>query len=85
MCIRDSSNPLQIGLVSDKYWFKMYEDGTDAHLYAINSDTPRVDVSESDLQEKEKMKNLTKAMHKTVQYMLHHNKRENLKGTERAL
>ncbi len=79
------SNPLQIGLVSDKYWFKMYEDGTDAHLYAINSDTPRVDVSESDLQEKEKMKNLTKAMHKTVQYMLHHNKRENLKGTERAL
>ncbi len=73
------SNPLQIGLVSDKYWFKMLEDGSDAHLYDINSDTPKTDISASDKNEKEKMRALTEGIHKTVQYMLHHNKREEIK------
>lgn len=73
------TNPMQIGLVSDKYWFKMSDDGTNANLYDISSDTPREDVSASDPSEREKMKALTEGIYRTVQYMVHHNKREEIK------
>jgi len=72
------SNPLQIGLVSDKFWLKMSETGENVHLYDIHSDNPRKDISSEHEEETEKMKTLTNAIHKTVQYMLHNNKRENL-------
>jgi len=73
------TNPLQIGLVSDKYWFKMYDGGGDAKLYSLYSKTPREDISASQPKQKQKMEDLTEAIHKTVQYMVHNNKRENLK------
>jgi len=73
------TNPLQIGLVNEQYWLKMSEEGGDAKLYRLDSQTPREDVSASYPQESHKMKTLTEAIYKTVQYMLHHNKREDLK------
>jgi phosphoglycerol transferase MdoB-like AlkP superfamily enzyme len=73
------TNPLQIGVVSDKFWYKMSENGENGHLHAINSKTPRDDVSSAYPEEAKEMRELTNAIHKTVQYMLHNNKRENLK------
>lgn len=73
------SKPLQIGLVDDKYWLKMSENGDNVHLYELMGDNPRDDVSAAHMQKTNEMKTLTNAIHKTVQYMLHTNKRENLK------
>lgn len=73
------SKPLQIGLVDDKYWLKMSENGDNVHLYELMGDNPRNDVSAAHVQKTQEMKTLTNAIHKTVQYMLHTNKRENLK------
>jgi len=73
-------NPLQIGVVGEKFWYKMSEDGTNGNLYALDTPTPKEDVSQEHKKEAQKMRTLSNAMHKTVQYMLHNNKRENLKN-----
>lgn len=73
------SNPLQIGLIDETHWLKMNENGGDVHLYNLNGDNPRDDVQIALPEKTEKMKNLANGIHKTVQYMLHNNKRENLK------
>jgi len=73
------TNPLQIGVVSDKFWYKMDENAQEGHLYALHSKTPRDDVSSQYPEEAKKMRELSNGIHKTVQYMLHNNKRENVK------
>ena len=79
------TSPMQIGLVSDKYWFRMSDDGSNANLDDISSDTPREDVSASDPKEREKMRALTEGIYKTLQYMVHHNKREEIKVLPKPL
>ncbi len=73
------SNPLQIGLIDKTHWLKMDEFDKNVHLYELRGDDPKQDVKDSLPEKTEAMKSLTHAIHKTVQYMLHHNKRENLK------
>ena len=65
--------------MDDKYWLKMSENGDKVHLYELMGDNPRDDVSAAHIQKTQEMKTLTNAIHKTVQYMLHTNTRENLK------
>jgi len=73
------TNPLEIGLVSKDFWYKMNENAPSGKLYSLQSETPKVDVNSEHEAEAKKMHDLTDALYKTIEYMVFHNKRENLK------
>ena len=68
--------PARIGLVGKDYYFRMHTDGSQANLYRINSNTPRVNLSGQFPEITEKMKQLTQGIYYTTQYMAYHNKRK---------
>ena len=63
-----------IGMISDKYYFKMQADGSHAGLYEIESDTPLKDHSAELPELANKLKDLTLSYYYTTQYMAYHNK-----------
>ncbi|PHR56400.1 MAG: phosphoglycerol transferase [Arcobacter sp.] len=73
------TTPLEIGLVSDKFWYKMKENAKEGSLYSLQSQTPRVDISSENEIEAKKMHDLTQAIYKTLEYMVYHNQREHLR------
>lgn len=68
--------PARIGLIDTNYYFRMHTDGSQAHLYRINSNTPLTDLSEQYPEIAEKMRQLTQGIYSTTQYMAYHNKRK---------
>ncbi len=72
-------NPPRIGMIDEKYYFKMTSDGKNAGLYDIYSDTPTKDLTAQHPEEAVKLRRLTEAYYKTVQYMMYHNKRSDMR------
>jgi len=73
------SNPARIGMVGEKFYFKMLSDGTQAGLYEVYSDTPLKDVAKEYPKLNEKLKKLTLSYYHSTQYMAYHNKESEVK------
>lgn len=63
-----------IGLLSDRYYFMMNFDGSEARLHRLDSDTPREDVSAQHPGITRTLAEYTAAMRDTIQYMRKNNK-----------
>lgn len=65
-----------IGLVTRDFMVKMNHDGSDASLHAMDSPTPRKDISSQHPEEFRKLRQLTRGAYETARYMLYDNVRE---------
>jgi hypothetical protein len=72
-----------IGLLSDKFYFRMRFDGTDAKLHELDSDTPRNDVSAQHPEISSTLAKYTAAMRDTILYMRENNKSEDIVKVDR--
>jgi phosphoglycerol transferase MdoB-like AlkP superfamily enzyme len=72
--IHHANNP-DIGMIFDKFYFKMKYGIDEGSLHVIASDTPKKDVSNEHPKLTKKLRELTKSYYITSQYMLYHNKR----------
>ena len=76
--INHSSNPL-IGLIGEKYYYRVKSDGSDSGLYDIYSDKPLIDYSAEHPKLVKRMKKLTFGIYEISKYIPHFNKREDNK------
>jgi len=68
------TNPPRIGMVDKEYYFMMLADGSHAGLHSIYGENPLQDVTAEHPELAKKLRELTEAYYKTVQYMPYHNK-----------
>ncbi len=73
-----------IGLLSDKFYFRMRFDGTDAKLHELDSDTPRDDVSAQHPGISSTLAEYTAAVRDTILYMRENNKPEDIVSKDKT-
>ncbi|MFC1665785.1 LTA synthase family protein, partial [Pseudomonadota bacterium] len=66
-------NPSQLGIIGDKYYLRMYSDGTYPSLHDISSPTPLSDVSKNNTKLFDQYKQAAMGFFETSRYMLYHN------------
>jgi len=81
--IMHGRNP-RIGMVADNYYFYINLGLDEGSLHEVYSDTPSVDVSAEHPELTQKLKTLTLGYYKTAQYMPYHNKRSDIKKSNKA-
>ena len=69
---RLGKSPL-VGLVSREFYFKAAADGTEQHLYRIDSDSPREDLSRELPETSAEMSELAFGLYEAARYMRFHN------------
>ena len=69
---RLEKNPL-VGLISRDFYFKAAADGSDEHLYRIDSDAPREDVASGQPETVAEMRELALGLYEAARYMRYHN------------
>jgi phosphoglycerol transferase MdoB-like AlkP superfamily enzyme len=69
---RLEKNPL-VGLVSREFYFKAAADGSEQHLYRIDSPSPREDVSAERPETAAEMRELALGLYEAARYMRYHN------------
>ncbi|VAX01326.1 Sulfatase family protein [hydrothermal vent metagenome] len=69
----------RIGLISDKHYFQMDENGSNASLHDLNSSSARTDLSTQQPVERKKMEQLLRAINTSVNYMRYHNSKSEIK------
>jgi phosphoglycerol transferase MdoB-like AlkP superfamily enzyme len=65
----------RIGLLDDRYYFLMYDDGSNKVLHDMFSDNPRDNVMDKFTDKAQKFEELTRAIFETTRYMRYHNSR----------
>ena len=66
---------LRIGLLGDRFYFLMNDDGSNKVLHDIRSDKPRDNVMNIFTDKAQKFEELTRAIFETTRYMRYHNSR----------
>jgi len=66
---------LRIGLLDDRYYFLMNDDGSNKVLHDTHSDKPRDNVMAQFADEAQQLEQLTRAIFETTRYMRYHNSR----------
>ncbi|WP_455223481.1 LTA synthase family protein [Kaarinaea lacus] len=66
---------LRIGLLDDKYYFLMNDDGSNKVLHDLHSDNPRDNVITKFADKAQQFEELTRAIFETTRYMRYHNSR----------
>ncbi len=69
---RLEKNPL-VGLISRDFYFKAAADGSEEHLYRIDSETPREDVASGQPETLRTMRELALGLYEAARYMRYHN------------
>jgi len=69
----------EIGLLGDRFYFRMYADGSDKRLHDTQSEDPRADSSAQHPDEAARLAELTQAYYETAKYLRHHNGHEELR------
>lgn len=67
------SKPSVLGLIGDKYYFKMREDDANRELYEIQSATPKRNLAEELPQLADELATLTRAYYESVRYVRYNN------------
>lgn len=65
--------PSQLGIIGDKYYLRIYSDGTNPSLHDITSPTPMSDVSRNNMELFNQYKQAAIGIYETSRYMLYHN------------
>jgi phosphoglycerol transferase MdoB-like AlkP superfamily enzyme len=66
---------LRIGLLDDKFYFLMNDDGSNKALHDLHSDSPRDNVIDKFADKAQQFEALTRAIFETTRYMRYHNAR----------
>jgi len=66
---------LRIGLLDDKFYFLMNDDGSNKALHDLHSDNPRDNVIDKFADKAQQFEALTRAIFETTRYMRYHNAR----------
>jgi phosphoglycerol transferase MdoB-like AlkP superfamily enzyme len=66
---------LRIGLLDDRYYFLMNDDGSNKVLHDMHSDNPRDNVMAQFSDEAHQLEQFTRAIFETTRYMRYHNSR----------
>ena len=65
-----------LGLLSDEYYLLMQADGSQRRLHHLNSDDPRLNIIDEDVEMAEKLTDKLSAIWNTIRYMRENNKPE---------
>jgi len=66
---------LRLGLLDDKFYFLMNDDGSNKALHDLHSDNPRDNVIDKFADKAQQFEALTRAIFETTRYMRYHNAR----------
>ncbi|WP_455205813.1 LTA synthase family protein [Kaarinaea lacus] len=66
---------MHIGLISNDYYFRMYEDGSSKVLHKIDSESPRENVMPQHADVAAEMERISRGIYESTRYMRYHNAR----------
>ncbi|MDH5631788.1 MAG: sulfatase-like hydrolase/transferase [Gammaproteobacteria bacterium] len=67
------STPLRIGVIGDRYYFRMFADGSEKSLFDLQSEEPFADFKDQFPDKARRMEEITWAIYESTKYMLRNN------------
>ena len=71
--VNKKMSPSSYGVINDKYYLRIFRDGSGMELHDILDSEPSKDVKHTYINEADSMKKIADGFYETAKYMLYHN------------